>query len=116
LVGCGVDFDVAFLYSECMSTQKRVIAAIRSQIEDAGAELVNDTQWANTGTLSAVYPAEITSPRRLHYGFQSKYVSFGDMAGYRDPSIGRLPYCEYHKTKVIQDAIDSVVAYLLGRG
>ena len=57
-------------------TQRRVLAAIKEQVEYAEFEFIDDPAWANTGYISACGKDEVVSPRRLQYAFNDTYCTF----------------------------------------
>lgn len=59
-----------------MNTQAKVKRTIETIAQDAGLELVDDTQWANTGTWR-IGPSDTLTPLvSISYNFQDNYSSF----------------------------------------
>lgn len=59
-----------------MNTQSKVMAVIKAMVEANGLELIDNRQWANTGTLRIEPRDSLTAIATLSYSFQDTYSSF----------------------------------------
>jgi hypothetical protein len=78
-------------------TQAKVIAILAKAAEDNGLELVNDTQWANTGTLHVTSPFDVTPIISVRYAFHDEYSTFTVTPGH---GLGRKGDGQLHAVKV----------------
>ena len=58
------------------STQQKFFEALEAIAEKHGVEVINDRQWANTGTVRIERATEFTPLVRFYYGFQDTYAYF----------------------------------------
>ena len=97
------------------STQTAVLKAIEAQLDEAGLILVQDAQWANTGTL---YATDGLDPigETLRYNFQNDYIQFS-------PPGSQIPYAAWWQNgsgsadrvgHSLPDLVDRVTRLLTG--
>lgn len=59
-----------------MNTQSKVTAALQSMADELGYDLLQDGEYANTGTFRFQRPTTCHDTLTIRYDFQSGYVSF----------------------------------------
>lgn len=99
-----------------MRTQQRVLNEIERQLDIRGYEMVNDPEWANTGTLGAIshddVRAGVAVPSvRLRYDFQTDRASFRSV-GSSGPAEARMDLSDPVGTT---QAINIVVTFLIAK-
>jgi len=71
-----------------MNTQFKFVKVLREQIERIGLELVQDQDWANTGTLRVQRPGSFADLLTVSYNFQSTGQTLILTIGGRADKIG----------------------------
>ena len=61
------------------NTQDKFLAALTAIAEENDFEVINDTQWANTGTIRIESPDSFNAVVKFRYSFQGGYSSFSEM-------------------------------------
>lgn len=61
------------------NTQDKFLAALTAIAEEDEYEVINDTQWANTGRIRIERPNGFSAVVSFKYSFQDGYSSFSDM-------------------------------------
>lgn len=99
------------------ATQQRVLARLHSDVGERNFALIDDKIHANTGTLSAVKPKEITSARRVRYQFNDDYMTF-KLPGkdeYWPPELRKLNYVAYREPDDVEFAVAALLVFLTER-
>lgn len=58
------------------STQKKFLKLVETAAIDVGLEAVNDTQWANVGSIKIQSADSLDSLLTVSYDFQNGYATF----------------------------------------
>jgi len=93
-----------------MNTQTLVLDAIETGVSEAGATLVRDAEYANTGKLYAVRGLDVVGAR-LSYSFQSDYFRISVVNAGHGPSLAA--YGNGGRDS-LASAVEKVIAALLG--
>ena len=100
-----------------MNSQQLILDRITAAIEARdGVLLIEDRQYANTGTLRTVNAETLEQIAYVTYGFYQGYCDFGPMTDrvasldYDSPSRGTAPWVQ----RSVPDLVDAVVAHLTG--
>ena len=92
-----------------MNRQAKFIALVEAAAKDAGLDLINDTDWANTGTLRVQRPGDFNDCFRLRYDFQTDYQTLRLFAAGSGREGTYLPRDLDAAYKVVRDSIARLV-------
>lgn len=101
-----------------MNSQTMILKAIATAVEaHDGVMLIDDTDWANTGTLRTVKRDTLDQIAAVSYNFQSDYCHFGPT----NARVAALWYGQSAEGKAawvcgsISELVAAVGNYLLGK-
>ena len=98
------------------NTQAKFMAAAKALTDGTDLEFVNDTKWANTGTLRLQPLGAFRTLMRVEYDFQDNATSltFGPaIPGLRYPNEASSPGWFYARTPAdLQLALDAMATFI----
>ena len=96
-----------------MNSQQLILERIEQRIGET-LILVNDRQYANTGTLRSLHPTTLEQIASVKYAFQDDYCKFGNSVAsywYGQSAEGKASWV----VDSIPELVDRVVAHLKGQ-